>query len=112
MAHNVTAHNELRRAIAFCRQMSPQAPPLAIVLGSGFGEVAEAFDGKWVETGKIPGCPQPKVPGHAGRWGWGKIGKTPVLLLAGRVHYYERGDMKDVTFAVRTISGYGVRNLL
>jgi len=112
MVHNVTGRNELRRAVAFCRRIRPESPPLAIVLGSGFGEVAEAFTGKWVPTAKIPGCPQPQVPGHAGRWGWGKLGETPVLLVAGRVHYYEEGDMGAVTFAIRVLAEYGVRNLL
>lgn len=85
---------------------------MAIVLGSGFGGVADAFSGQWVDTGRIPGCPQPKVPGHAGRWGWGRLGDVPVLLLAGRVHYYECHDMAKVTFAVRVLAEYGVRNLL
>lgn len=112
MVRKVTARNDLRQAVAFCRRFSAEPPPLAIVLGSGFGGVAEAFKGKWVSAAKIPGCPPPRVSGHAGRWGWGKIGETPVLLLAGRVHYYERRDMGEVTFAIRILAEYGVRNLL
>ncbi|HEY1170694.1 MAG TPA: purine-nucleoside phosphorylase [Verrucomicrobiae bacterium] len=112
MGHKVTDRNELRRAVGFCRRVSLEAPPLAIVLGSCFGNVAEAFQGGWVPTGKIPGCPKPSVPGHAGRWGWGNLGKAPVLLIAGRVHYYERRNMAEVTFAIRTLAEYGVRNVL
>jgi len=112
MAHKVTGRNDIQRAVAFCRRISPQAPPLAMVLGSGFGGVAESLDGQWVKTGDIPGCPEPKVPGHAGRWGWGKLGATPVLLVAGRVHFYERRNMAEVTFAVRVLAEYGVPNLL
>jgi purine-nucleoside phosphorylase len=112
MARKFTRDNDVRRAVALCRRISPQAPPLAIVLGSGFGSVAEGFEGQWVKAGDIPGCPRPRVPGHEGRWGWGKLGGAPVLLVAGRVHYYERGDMAEVTFAVRTLAAYGVQNLL
>lgn len=112
MVRKGTVRNDLRQAVALCRRISPQPPPLAIVLGSGFGGVAEGFEGQWVAAAKIPGCPQPQVPGHAGRWGWGRLGETPVLLVAGRVHYYERGDMGAVTFAIRTLAEYGVRNLL
>lgn len=112
MGRKITDRNELRRAVAFCRRFSREAPPLAIVLGSGFGCVAEAFQGKWVEVGKVPGCPKPSVPGHAGRWGWGNLGGAPVLLIAGRVHYYERRNMAEVTFAVRILAEYGVPNVL
>ncbi len=112
MARTVTRLNDIRRAAAFCRRVSPQAPPLAIVLGSGFGSVADGLKGRWIKAAKIPGCPLPRVPGHEGRWGWGELGGAPVLLIAGRVHYYERGDMAEVTFAVRTLAAYGVRNLL
>ncbi len=112
MAHKATGHKGLHQAVAFCRRMSAEPPPLAIVLGSGFGGVMEAFEGKWVETDQIPGCPRPKVPGHAGRWGWGRLGKAPVLLLSGRVHYYEQGSMAEATFATRVLAEYGVQNLL
>lgn len=104
--------DNLDRAITAFHKISPQAPPLAIVLGSGFGGVADEFQGEWVRVDKIPGLPVPKVAGHAGRLGWGKIAGTPVVLVAGRVHYYEGHDMQAVTMAVRALAGYGVGSLL
>src|SRR3954451_18375266 len=37
---------------------------------------------------------------------------TPVLIFSGRAHYYEGHDMNVVTFAVRTLAAYGIRDLL
>lgn len=107
-----TSFPDVSRAVAKFRQFSPQVPDLAIVLGSGFGGVAEGFAGEWLEAGQIPGYPMPKVAGHAGRIGWGTLSGVKVLLISGRTHYYEKRNIADVTFAVRALGEYGVKNLL
>lgn len=112
MDRQTTSFPDIRRAVAKFRQISPQAPKLAIVLGSGFGAVAEGFAGKWLEAAQIPGYPIPKVAGHAGRLGWGVLSGVKVLLISGRTHYYENRNIAEVTFAVRALGEYGVRNIL
>jgi len=107
-----TSFPDVSRAVARFRQFSPQVPDLAIVLGSGFGGVAEGFAGEWLEAGQIPGYPIPKVAGHAGLIGWGTLSGVKVLLISGRTHYYEKRNIADVTFAVRALGEYGVKNLL
>ena len=93
--------------------ISPLRPTLAIVLGSGFHHALTALRvaGK-VSCAKIPGFPKPTVSGHAGELYWGHLGKTPVLILSGRAHFYEGHSMERVTFAVRTLAAFGITDLL
>src|SRR6185295_12453671 len=61
---------------------------------------------------KIPGFPPVGVSGHSGQLFIGYLGGTPVIVLSGRAHYYEGHPMKVVTFAVRTLAAYGIRDLM
>lgn len=61
---------------------------------------------------KLRGFPQPGVSGHAGKLLIGTVGGTPVLVLSGRAHYYEGHPMTAVTFAVRVLARYGIKDLL
>ena len=86
---------------------------LAIVLGSGFGSVVDELD----VVAKLPYCELPGFPpvgvsGHPGHLYGGRLGGTPVLVLAGRAHYYEGHTMERVTFAVRTLAAFGITDLL
>jgi len=54
----------------------------------------------------------PKVSGHAGDLIFGKFGDTPVLALSGRAHFYEGYSMEQVTFPIRTLAAFGIRDLL
>ncbi len=67
---------------------------------------------KKIEYAKIPGFPTPTVPGHAGELYFGHLGGTPVLMLSGRAHFYEGHDMERVTFGVRMLAAFGIRDLL
>jgi len=88
-------------------------PRLAVVLGSGFHHVlAELRVAKKIAYAKIPGFPKPTVSGHAGELYFGHLGRTPVLVLSGRAHFYEGHLMERVTFTVRTLAAFGISDLL
>ena len=100
-------------ATARLKKVSPLRPTLAIVLGSGFHHVlTELRADKQIAYAKIPGFPKPTVSGHAGELYFGHLGQTPVLVLSGRAHFYEGHPMERVTFAVRTLAAFGIRDLL
>jgi len=103
----------LQTAAARLKKISPLRPTLAIVLGSGFHHVlAELRVDKKISYANIPGFPKPTVSGHAGELYFGHLGETPVLVLSGRAHFYEGHPMERVTFAVRALAAFGIRDLL
>ena len=110
---NKSSRPSPQTAATWLRNVSPRRPTLALVLGSGFHHVlTELRTEKKVAYVKIPGFPVPGVSGHAGELYFGKLGGTPVLVLSGRAHFYEGHLMERVTFAVRTLAAFGIRDLL
>lgn len=103
----------VQRAARILAQASALRPELAIVLGSGFGPVLERMEVvKEIPYAKLPAFPEPIVQGHSGKLVLGTLGDTPVVVLSGRAHYYEGHTMAEVTFAVRVLAEFGVRDLL
>ncbi len=95
------------------KKYSSLRPTLALVLGSGFHHVlTELKVEKKISYAKIPGFPVPSVSGHTGELYFGHLGKTPVMVLSGRAHFYEGHPMERVTFAVRALAALGIRDLL
>jgi len=102
-----------KTAAARLQRISALRPRLGIILGSGFQHALAGLrvDRK-IACAKIPGFPQPSVSGHAGEIYFGHFGHTPALVLSGRIHFYEGQPMERVTFAVRALAAFGVRDLL
>ena len=100
-------------AAARLKKISTLRPTLALVLGSGFHHaLTELRVDKKISYAKIPGFPKPTVSGHAGELYFGHLGRTPVLVLSGRAHFYEGHEMERVTFATRTLAAFGITDLL
>lgn len=81
-------------------------PRVAVVLGSGLGDVLR-FDGVAIPYGSIPHFPRPRVPGHNGILEVGEI-----AVMRGRCHYYEGHSMEDVVRPVRVLAELGVKTLI
>ena len=80
-------------------------PEVALVLGSGLGDYADTIRVEAVlDYHDIEGFPVSTVSGHKGRFVFGYVGDVPVVIMQGRVHYYEGYSMEDVClrFTVRT----------
>lgn len=101
------------RAAVVLRRASALRPQLAIVLGSGFGPLLDrvAVDAE-VPFAKLPGFPAVTVAGHLGKFVFGHLGGVPVLVQAGRNHFYEGHGMETVTFPTRVLAALGIRDLL
>jgi purine-nucleoside phosphorylase len=88
-------------------------PRVALVLGSGLGGLVDAVeDPVRVSYSKLPGFPESGVSGHAGEVVAGTIGGKPVLLLSGRVHYYEKGDAAAMRPVLEVLKGLGIEKLI
>jgi len=103
----------INEAVAAVRRKSSLAPVAGVILGSGLGNVVDAVD---VETaipyGEIPGARASTVLGHQGRLILGRMKNIPVVLMQGRVHFYEGYDMNEVMFMSRVIGRLGIQKLI
>ena len=88
-------------------------PRHAIVLGSGLGTlVDELRDPVRVPYGELPGFPESGVSGHAGEVVAGYLGEKPVIMLSGRVHYYEHGKADAMRAPLEVLHGLGATRLI
>ena len=96
------------QAVQEIKRLAPSFKPrVGIVLGSGCGDVAKAFqDPIVVDYGKLPGFPISTVEGHAGQLLLGTLDGIPVVGLKGRVHYYE-GNPKSMMVPIYTLKLLG-----
>jgi purine-nucleoside phosphorylase len=87
--------------------------PLAVVLGSGLGGLADALeDRRALPFESLPGLPRATVQGHRGRLVYGMLAQVPVLALQGRLHGYEGHDAATVAFPARVVGVLGARALV
>jgi purine-nucleoside phosphorylase len=88
-------------------------PRLGIVLGSGLGAVADAIaEPVIVPYANIPHFPQSTVEGHSGRIVAGHLGGVAVIVMQGRVHFYEGYSPAQVTFPMRVLGALGVQAVI
>lgn len=94
-------------------ELAAFAPETGLVLGSGLGFFAD--DRIEVEGvlpyEAIPGFPVSTVPGHAGRFVYGRLGGKKVICMQGRFHFYEGYSMRQLTLPVRLMAAIGVTTL-
>ena len=107
----MTYYDQVAEAAAFLKdRLGAVAPQIGVVLGSGLGAVAEAVeDPAIVAYGAIPHFPVSTVEGHSGRIVAGTLNGAPVVVMQGRVHFYEGYTPQQVTFPMRVLGAMGVR---
>ena len=88
-------------------------PEWGIVLGSGLGPLVDEVDAILsVPYEEISGLPISTVPGHAGRFVFGRLAGRRVVMAQGRVHLYEGCTAEEVTATVRFIESLGVTKVI
>ena len=84
-----------------------------MILGSGLGDYADEIEiVQTVDYTDIEGFPTSTVAGHKGRFVFGYVDKTPVVIMQGRVHYYEGYPMSDVVLPTRLMGLLGAKKLI
>ena len=102
---------EAARAVVAARITSQ--PRVALILGSGLGELAnEVEDATVVPYAEIPGFGTSGVIGHRNELVVGTLGSQPVAVMRGRFHFYEGYSMQQVTFPVRVLRALGCDTLI
>lgn len=103
---------KIKQTADFLRQRAGEMPKLAIILGTGLGNLVDHIEDKlFIPYSEIPNFPVSTVQGHSGNLIFGTMGGKRVMAMQGRFHYYEGYDMKTVTFPVRVFKALGVETL-
>jgi len=102
-----------RAAAAVEARLSGRRPAVAIVLGSGLGQLAERItDPLRIPYDAIPGFHLPTVVGHKGELVVGTLGGRTVLAQSGRFHMYEGHSADEAALPVRVFAALGVGTLI
>lgn len=109
----MNVQEKLDRCFDAVRERISFRPEVAMILGSGLGAFGEQIQ---VEAalpyGEIEGFPVSTVSGHTGRFLFGTVSGVPVVVMQGRVHYYEGYAMSDVVLPTRLMGLLGAKAFL
>lgn len=102
----MTCVKSVKEKVDFC-------PEVALILGSGLGDYADEIEiVQTVDYTEIEGFPTSTVAGHKGRFVFGYVDKTPVVIMQGRVHFYEGYPMSDVVLPTRLMGLLGAKKIV
>ncbi len=88
-------------------------PSMGIILGSGLNDLADSVQNPVrIPYSNLPGFPVSTVHGHAGRFVIGELEGKPVMVMQGRIHYYEGYTMGQVTLPVRVMQRLGIPGMI
>ncbi len=105
-------YQKLETCLASVREKTDFKPEVALILGSGLGDYADEIRIETtIDYTEIEGFPTSTVAGHKGRFVFGYVEKVPVVIMQGRVHYYEGYPMTDVVLPTRLMGMMGAKKL-
>ncbi len=101
-----------REAADYITSRITTIPTTAIVLGTGLSRIARKIEDPVIlPYSTIPHFAESTADGHPGNLVCGKMGGVPVVVLQGRVHFYEGYPMEQVILPIRVLHLLGVKNL-
>ena len=104
-------YQESARAIQ--ERLGGFAPKIAMILGSGLGDLGDFVENLiYVDYKDIPHFKPSTAPGHKGRFVFGQLEGKPVAVMQGRMHHYEGYSYEQVTCAVRVLRLLGCETLI
>ena len=105
-------YQKLETCLASVRKRTDFKPEVALILGSGLGDYADEIQIETtIDYTEIEGFPVSTVVGHKGQFVFGYVKEVPVVIMQGRVHYYEGYSMQDVVLPTRLMKMMGAKVL-
>lgn len=104
---------QLKETVSWLQSRGVGVPAAGIILGTGLSQLINHIEvSTSIPYAEIPNFPLSTVESHKGNLIYGHIGKTPVIAMQGRFHFYEGYSLQQVTFPVRVMKLLGIKNLL
>ena len=108
-----SVYEKLTKCVESIRTKTDFKPEVALILGSGLGDYADEIQiEQTVDYTEIEGFPVSTVAGHKGRFVFGYVDQVPVVIMQGRVHFYEGYSMTDVVLPTRLMGMLGAKKLI
>ena len=108
----MTAEEKLIQCFKNIKDHIPYPPKIALVLGSGLGDLANELEvDATIPYASIRNFPLSTAPGHRGALVFAQIGEIPLVIMQGRIHYYEGYPMTDVVLPIRIMKMMGAEIL-
>jgi purine-nucleoside phosphorylase len=106
-------YDQIQEALAFIRQKTDHKPATGIVLGTGLGRLVEdVVVSCAISYNEIPHFASSTVESHKGQLIFGDLEGKPVVVMAGRFHWYEGWSMQQVTFPIRVLTALGIEQII
>jgi len=100
--------DQINTAVSFIRTKTDRVCEVLIVLGSGLGPLADLVEnGVTIPYGTIPGFAASSVHGHKGQFVIGDLQGVSVIVMQGRVHFYEGLPVRQITLPIRVAKVLG-----
>lgn len=103
----------LKESVEYIRKKCSIKPRVGITLGSGLASFVDVVDIECkIPYSEIPHFSPSTVEGHPGNLILGQIENVPVVILQGRIHYYEGHSMEQVVYPTRVLAQLGIEKLI
>jgi purine-nucleoside phosphorylase len=104
---------KIKEAADYLRNAGVKDPEAGIILGTGLNNYADRIeDSIIIPYNNIPNMHSGNVDSHRGQIIYGRCRGKMVIILAGRYHYYESGDIQAAAFPARVLVELGIRRLI
>ena len=109
----LSLYDQIQEAAAAVRSRWPHSPTAGIILGTGLGKLTEDIQADAVIPYEaIPHFPASTAPTHKGQLVCGTLAGKKVVVMEGRLHFYEGWTLQQVTFPVRVMKALGAETLI
>ncbi|MCF7912165.1 MAG: purine-nucleoside phosphorylase [Candidatus Cloacimonetes bacterium] len=105
--------DRIQQSVSYIRSRANIKQELGIVLGTGLNSLAERVkETVEIPYGEIPGFKVSTAPSHKGRLVIGRVGNKRVVMMQGRLHYYEGYSLPEITYPIRVLTALGINTLI
>ncbi|KAJ51463.1 purine-nucleoside phosphorylase [Clostridium tetanomorphum] len=104
---------KIKESVNYVKSKVDMIPEIGIILGSGLGDLADKVEERInIKYENIPNMPKSTVVGHAGQYVFGKLNGKSVVMMQGRVHYYEGHKMDELSLPIHIMKYLGIKTLI
>ncbi|MDD3224919.1 MAG: purine-nucleoside phosphorylase [Clostridium sp.] len=105
--------DKIKEAAQFVKEKISIEPHIGVILGSGLGDLADMVENPVIIDYKdVPYLPASTVKGHKGRFVIGKLSGKNIIIMQGRLHYYEGNSMESIALPIYIMKHLNVKSLI